>query len=316
MTEQVFVSLRDEQDKLWKVFHSHHNEMIVTKSGRKMFPKLEYVVQGLQQNKLYAMMLHIEQADDSRYKYSGGQWVKSGKAEQHKEPKKMWHADGVRSGKDWMSSPICFDRVKITNSTDSTNAAMIFLHSMHKYNPVLTIYESPSESPFHNPQPSNRLVTSVRLPYTEFIAVTAYQNDSVIKLKIEYNPFAKGFREGSQGDRKRSSPSADDSTLDESSSQISSPQPKKMKNGSVSPPIIPRIIPPSFFPPPNFNPLFYTLPYFSQFTTGTLPPPPFPFPFGFPCFAPLQFPPAQNSIKIEQAEPKEPEEIEQKINVV
>ena len=32
-------------------------------------------------------------------------------------------------------------------------------------------------------------------PVTAFIGVTAYQNDNITKLKIENNPFAKGFRE-------------------------------------------------------------------------------------------------------------------------
>ncbi|KAF1760895.1 hypothetical protein GCK72_009147 [Caenorhabditis remanei] len=316
MSNQVQISLKEEQDRLWKLFHSHRNEMIVMKSGRKLFPKLEYVIRGLCQNKLYAMMLHIEQSDDCRYKFSSGEWMKSGKAEQHEEPKKLWHPDGVRSGKDWMTNPICFDRVKITNSVDSSNASMIFLHSMHKYTPVLSVYESQSETPIGIPQPSTRLVTSVRLDYTEFIAVTAYQNDAVKKLKIQFNPYAKGLREGSQGDRKRRSPSADDSTTDESTSQVSSPQPKKSITAFVSP-LMPRL-PPPVFPNSHFptstpiNPFIYTLPYFSQFTTGVLPPNPFPFPLGFPCFSPLSFPP-QPSVKVEE---KDQEEIEPEINVV
>ena len=32
---------------------------------------------------------------------------------------------------------------------------------------------------------------------TAFIAVTAYQNDHVTQLKIDHNPFAKGFRDTS-----------------------------------------------------------------------------------------------------------------------
>ncbi|KAK6012883.1 T-box, partial [Ostertagia ostertagi] len=43
--------------------------------------------------------------------------------------------------------------------------------------------------------------------YTAFIAVTAYQNNEVTQLKISHNPFAKGFREGSERDRKRTSTS-------------------------------------------------------------------------------------------------------------
>ena len=42
-------------------------------------------------------------------------------------------------------------------------------------------------------------------PNTSFIAVTAYQNSRVTKLKIEHNPFAKGFRERQNG-QKRSPP--------------------------------------------------------------------------------------------------------------
>ena len=34
---------------------------------------------------------------------------------------------------------------------------------------------------------------------TVFIAVTAYQNDEIKNLKIDNNPFAKGFREPTHG---------------------------------------------------------------------------------------------------------------------
>ncbi|KAJ1370585.1 hypothetical protein KIN20_032345 [Parelaphostrongylus tenuis] len=47
-------------------------------------------------------------------------------------------------------------------------------------------------------------IARIRLPQTEFIAVTAYQNSTITQLKIEHNPFAKGFRDG--GERKRSTP--------------------------------------------------------------------------------------------------------------
>lgn len=36
---------------------------------------------------------------------------------------------------------------------------------------------------------------------TEFIAVTAYQNEKITQLKIDNNPFAKGFRDNGQGKR-------------------------------------------------------------------------------------------------------------------
>ncbi|KAH7694149.1 t-box transcription factor tbx2, partial [Aphelenchoides avenae] len=38
---------------------------------------------------------------------------------------------------------------------------------------------------------------------TEFIAVTAYQNEKVTQLKIDNNPFAKGFRDTGAGKREK-----------------------------------------------------------------------------------------------------------------
>ncbi|KAL7060813.1 hypothetical protein AAHC03_09675 [Spirometra sp. Aus1] len=38
---------------------------------------------------------------------------------------------------------------------------------------------------------------------SEFIAVTAYQNEQITQLKIDHNPFAKGFRENGSGRREK-----------------------------------------------------------------------------------------------------------------
>lgn len=64
---------------------------------------------------------------------------------------------------------------------------------MHKYQPVIALYlvNGPTQ-PIYLFQSSD----------LEFIAVTAYQSQEIINLKILHNPFAKGFREGSA--RKRS----------------------------------------------------------------------------------------------------------------
>lgn len=62
---------------------------------------------------------------------------------------------------------------------------------MHKYQPVINIHNI-----------STKAVFTFAPLETQFIAVTAYQNENVIKLKVQHNPFAKGFREGSI--RKRS----------------------------------------------------------------------------------------------------------------
>ncbi|KAI7688408.1 hypothetical protein SSS_06541 [Sarcoptes scabiei] len=68
----------------------------------------------------------------------------------------------------------------------------------------------------HKYQPRFHLVRAndlLKLPYstfrtyvfkeTEFIAVTAYQNEKITRLKIDNNPFAKGFRETGAGKREK-----------------------------------------------------------------------------------------------------------------
>ncbi|MFH4983076.1 hypothetical protein AB6A40_009785 [Gnathostoma spinigerum] len=69
---------------------------------------------------------------------------------------------------------------------------------MHKYQPRLHVV---------------RCSELINLPYstfrtfvfkeTEFIAVTAYQNEKVTQLKIDNNPFAKGFRDAGAGKREK-----------------------------------------------------------------------------------------------------------------
>ncbi|CAB3401690.1 unnamed protein product [Caenorhabditis bovis] len=263
--EKIVIRLTDRQDQLWRNFAKHTTEMVVTKTGRKMFPKLEYELSGLEPDVLYALVLQIEQVDSMRYKFANGVWTASGAGDASPAPKKVWHADGVMTGRQWMAGPVNFDRLKITNNAMDTCGSHIYLHSMHKYVPVLSVFVSPSDSPFVVPQHSRaQLVAVARIPHTEFIAVTAYQNQSVTSLKIAHNPFAKGFRESS--DRKRISPSADE-LADDSSSQSSSPPAKKLKSTSPMPaPIVPQLFAPMMFPYQRFNPFMFAAP----------PPPPSP----------------------------------------
>jgi hypothetical protein len=70
---------------------------------------------------------------------------------------------------------------------------------MHKYMPRLNIVEVSSRS--SDPTSSNKSNSPPKhtftFPETQFIAVTAYQNTDVTQLKIDNNPFAKGFRDSS-----------------------------------------------------------------------------------------------------------------------
>ncbi|XP_022236274.1 T-box transcription factor TBX20-like, partial [Limulus polyphemus] len=67
----------------------------------------------------------------------------------------------------------------------------VVVHSMHKYQPMICINQISKES-------SSDKTSQVKIftfPETLFFAVTSYQNQQISKLKIESNPFAKGFRE-------------------------------------------------------------------------------------------------------------------------
>jgi hypothetical protein len=60
------------------------------------------------------------------------------------------------------------------------------LNSLHKYEPVIHIKKLASHSDNGRDE-----VHMFKFPSTQFIAVTAYQNEEVTSLKIKYNPFAK-----------------------------------------------------------------------------------------------------------------------------
>ncbi|KAE9416661.1 hypothetical protein Angca_009929 [Angiostrongylus cantonensis] len=179
---------------------------------RKIFPKIEYKIQGLNPDETYAIMLRIERVDDMRYKFSAGDWSTNGKGEPQTTPRSIPHHDGaVDSGRAWMSKAVAFDRVKVTNNQQDNDPFHVVLQSMHKYLPVLYIYHMPNTVMWMDQTTpaldTSCLVAVIRYDYTAFIAVTAYQNNDVTQLKISHNPFAKGFREGSERDRKRTSAS-------------------------------------------------------------------------------------------------------------
>ncbi|EDS37641.1 T-box protein H15 [Culex quinquefasciatus] len=76
----------------------------------------------------------------------------------------------------------------------------IVLNSMHRYQPRIHLVRlGPGQHAPTNPRdlPEFDHKTYV-FPETVFTAVTAYQNQLITKLKIDSNPFAKGFRDSSR----------------------------------------------------------------------------------------------------------------------
>ncbi|XP_019483726.1 PREDICTED: brachyury protein isoform X1 [Hipposideros armiger] len=171
-----------EERELWLRFKELTNEMIVTKNGRRMFPVLKVNVSGLDPNAMYSFLLDFVAADNHRWKYVNGDWVPGGKPEPQAPSCVYIHPDSPNFGAHWMKAPVSFSKVKLTNKLNG--GGQIMLNSLHKYEPRIHIVR------VGGPQ---RMITSHCFPETQFIAVTAYQNEEITALKIKYNPFAKAF---------------------------------------------------------------------------------------------------------------------------
>ncbi|XP_022338946.2 uncharacterized protein LOC111134319 isoform X2 [Crassostrea virginica] len=189
-----------ESKDLWEQFHNLGTEMVITKSGRRMFPPFKVRVSGLDKRAKYILLMDIVAVDDCRYKFHNSRWMVAGKADPEM-PKRMYiHPDSPSTGEQWMQKVVSFHKLKLTNNISDKHGyvSITILNSMHKYQPR-----------FHLVRANDIL----KLPYsafrtyvfkeTEFIAVTAYQNEKITQLKIDNNPFAKGFRDSGSGKREK-----------------------------------------------------------------------------------------------------------------
>ncbi|XP_026879567.2 T-box transcription factor TBX2a isoform X1 [Electrophorus electricus] len=188
-----------EAKELWDQFHKLGTEMVITKSGRRMFPPYKVRVNGLDKKAKYILLMDIVAADDCRYKFHNSRWMVAGKADPEM-PKRMYiHPDSPATGEQWMAKPVTFHKLKLTNNISDKHGFTI-LNSMHKYQPRFHIVRANDILKL----PYSTFRTYV-FPETDFIAVTAYQNDKITQLKIDNNPFAKGFRDTGNGRREKSS---------------------------------------------------------------------------------------------------------------
>uniref|UniRef100_A0A1B0D416 Uncharacterized protein n=1 Tax=Phlebotomus papatasi TaxID=29031 RepID=A0A1B0D416_PHLPP len=176
-----------ETKQLWDKFHEQGTEMIVTKTGRRMFPTFQVRIFGLDPQATYIMLMDFVPCDDKRYRYAfhSSSWVVAGKADPISPPRIHVHPDSPAPGAAWMKQIVSFDKLKLTNNQLDENGHII-LNSMHRYQPRFHIVYLPPK------------VTSTRIgvaatasaeeqshyrtftfPETAFTAVTAYQNQRV-----------------------------------------------------------------------------------------------------------------------------------------
>ncbi|XP_049755664.1 MAX gene-associated protein isoform X10 [Elephas maximus indicus] len=181
-----------DNNSMWNEFYHRSTEMILTKQGRRMFPYCRYWITGLDSNLKYILVMDISPVDNHRYKWNGRWWEPSGKAEPHVLGRVFIHPESPSTGHYWMHQPVSFYKLKLTNNTLDQEGHII-LHSMHRYLPRLHLV--PAEKGTEVIQLNGPGVHTFTFPQTEFFAVTAYQNIQITQLKIDYNPFAKGFRD-------------------------------------------------------------------------------------------------------------------------
>ncbi|OQR71985.1 T-box protein H15-like [Tropilaelaps mercedesae] len=169
-----------------------------------MFPTVRVSFTGLHPQQRYAVLMDIVPCDNKRYRYAYHRscWLVAGKADPacpnvlYQHPDSPYHGDQLRK------QVVSFEKVKLTNN-EMDKQGHIVLNSMHKYQPRIHLVKMRPEYCYSsNPPTFNTLEREEYkmfvFPETTFTAVTAYQNQLITKLKIDSNPFAKGFRDSSR----------------------------------------------------------------------------------------------------------------------
>ncbi|TRY95175.1 hypothetical protein DNTS_002633 [Danionella cerebrum] len=184
------VTVTLDNNNMWNEFYRCQTEMILTKLGRRMFPCCRFRLSGMEPFQNYILAMDILPVDNYRYKWSGKGWEPNGKPEPHVS-RLFVHPESPATGLHWMQNPVSFYKLKLCNSLD--HEEHIILQSMHRYLPRLHII--PADKAIKPSLLDAPNIITLSFPQTEFFAVTAYQNLCITQLKIDYNPFAKGFRE-------------------------------------------------------------------------------------------------------------------------
>nr|XP_011426899.2 T-box transcription factor TBX20 [Crassostrea gigas] len=179
------ITLSLMEAKLWYKFLEVGTEMIINRTGRRMFPYVEFSLRGVDPVGLYDVIFDIIPASSKSFKFMNNKWIPIGRKEEEFKNYPFKHPDSPRIGSDWMTRKISFEKVKLSNKP-GTQAGIFTLHTLQKYLVRISIVK--------HEQDDEISVVEFPIRATTFIAVTAYNNREVTKLKIYSNPYSKGFR--------------------------------------------------------------------------------------------------------------------------
>nr|XP_022915955.1 T-box protein 2-like [Onthophagus taurus] len=264
---------------LWKMFNKVGTEMIITKNGRKLFPTIKIRLYNLDPNAEYDVALHMKMSRNCRLKFQAKSgWKEAGNSDPKASKDIYVHFESGKTGHELMMKPLSFDKIRVTNSLP---AALSSSGSMEKYNDFICL------NSMHEYLPT--VVLTMRTPYgnrtfcyplelTKFVAVTAYQNQQVTEIKINKNPFAKGFRADGQAKKRK----PNDTVEEPKSKRISSESPQEDAERlspyqSFSETLIPpwsihpmhTMVPCSFLLPPQSNFPYSHVPSLRNFEMST-----------------------------------------------
>ncbi|XP_063376510.1 T-box transcription factor TBX20-like isoform X2 [Cydia fagiglandana] len=196
--ELLTVDCQLETKELCDKFHDLGTEVIITKTGRRMFPTVRVSFAGCRAEARYAVLLDVVPVDGKRYRYAyhRSSWLVAGKADPPAPARLYPHPDSPFSGDQLRKQVVSFEKVKLTNNEMDKNGQIV-LNSMHRYQPRIHLVKVRDGGGPITDLAREQHRTFV-FPETVFTAVTAYQNQLITKLKIDSNPFAKGFRDSSR----------------------------------------------------------------------------------------------------------------------
>ena len=117
-----------ENKDLWDKFCEFGTEMIITRSGRRMFPTVRCSFANLdaEPGAKYLILLDIVPCDNKRYRYAyhRSSWLVAGKADPAPPHRLYCHPDAPFTAEQLRKQVISFEKVKVTNN-ESDNTGQV-----------------------------------------------------------------------------------------------------------------------------------------------------------------------------------------------
>ncbi|XP_025789413.1 T-box transcription factor TBX5 [Puma concolor] len=160
---------------------------------RRMFPSYKVKVTGLNPKTKYILLMDIVPADDHRYKFADNKWSVTGKAEPAMPGRLYVHPDSPATGAHWMRQLVSFQKLKLTNNhldPFGHGARHTMADADEGFGLAHTPLEPDSKDLPCDSKPESTLGAPNKSPSSPQAAFT----QQITQLKIENNPFAKGFR--------------------------------------------------------------------------------------------------------------------------